>query len=90
MLKAVLPYVDDVNKVDNSERTAAHVAAKYGELECLKMLVANGADLQLVDSFGMQVSHIAAQQDHAEIVEFLFLVGVPLNSVACKRGKLPM
>ena len=89
MLKAMLPYIDDINKLDNNMQTAAHVAAKFNELECLKILYANGINLDLADKFGLQVAHIAAQQDHTNILEFLFDVGVCLNT-GCRFGKIPI
>jgi ankyrin repeat protein len=44
MLKDILQYIDDINKPDMNKQTAAHLASKYGELECLKILFANGTD----------------------------------------------
>ncbi len=70
MLKGLLPYIDDINKIDLNNQTAAHIAAKYGELECLKLLFANGINLEAADKFGMLASHIAAQQNHVDIIEF--------------------
>ena len=55
MLKGLLPYIDDINKLDANNRTAAHIAAKYGELECLKILFANGINLDIADKFGLQI-----------------------------------
>lgn len=88
MLKGLLQYIDDVNKVDANMQTAAHIAAKYGELECLKILYANGIDLDLADKFGMQASHIAAQQNHSDILEFFFEIGLSF-STGCHKGKVP-
>jgi ankyrin repeat protein len=55
MLKGLLPYIDEINKLDANNQTAAHIAAKYGELECLKILFANGINLEIADKFGLQV-----------------------------------
>lgn len=87
MLKAMLPYIDDINKVDNNHQTAAHVAAKFDELESLKILYANGINLELPDKFGVQVAHIAAQQNHTDIIEFLFEIGICFNT-GCNLGKI--
>ena len=89
MLKGLLPYIDDINKVDSNNQTAAHIAAKYGEVECLKILYANGVDLEFGDKFGMQASHIAAQQNHSDILEFFFEIGLSLNT-GCNKGKMPI
>ena len=88
MLKGLLPHIDDINKLDKNNQNAAHIAAKHGELECLKILTANGIDLTKTDNFGMQVSHIAAQYNHSDIIDFLFEIGVSLNT-PCNEGKLP-
>ena len=86
--KGMLPYIDNINKLDHNNQTAAHVAVKFDELECLKILYANGANFELADKFGMQVAHIAAQQNHAAIIDFIFEIGIPLDT-CCKQGKLP-
>ncbi len=52
MLKGMLPFIDDINKLDNNQQTAAHLCAKFNELECLKILYANGVNLELPDKFG--------------------------------------
>ena len=88
MLKGLLSYVDDINKLDNNNQNAAHIAAKHGELECLKILTANGIYLKTADDTGMQVSHIAAKYNHPDLIDFLFDVGISLNE-PCKQGKLP-
>ncbi len=52
MLRGMLPYIDNINMVDNNQQTAAHICAKFNELECLKILYANGLDLEREDKFG--------------------------------------
>jgi ankyrin repeat protein len=89
MLKGLLPYVDDLNKQDKNGQTAAHICALHGELECLKVLAANSANLFLVDKNGMLLSHLAAQFNHSKIIEFLFQMGITLK-IASVEGKLPI
>ena len=55
MLKGLLPFVDNINSLDQDKRNAAQIACKHGELECLKILVANGINLEHVDAQGLQV-----------------------------------
>jgi ankyrin repeat protein len=89
MLKEILRFVKDVDQVDNNGQTAAHICAKQGELECLKLLAANSADLHLTDKNGMGLSHLAAQYNHYAVLEFLFYIG---NSLVKRtpNGKLPL
>ena len=89
MLQSILPYIDDINKLDQNNQTAAHVASKYGELECLRVLVANEINLNITDKLGMLTTHLAAQHDHENIIEFLFEIGTPFN-LGCNEGKLPL
>lgn len=63
--------------------------AKYGELECLKVLIANSINLELVDEHGMNVSHIAARFNHPKIIEYLFNLGYRLDEPS-NDGKLPV
>lgn len=83
-----LPYIEDVNKLDQNGQNPAHICCKYGELECLRILTANGLDLTQIDATGMTPLHVAALHNHPDIVEFLFEMGVPLN-VRCQNGRLP-
>jgi hypothetical protein len=87
MLKALLPYIDDVNKLDQNGQNPAHICAKYGEFKCLKLLAANGINLEQNDVCGLQPFHVAAKHNSCAIIEFLFEMGVPIN-VRCNSGKL--
>jgi len=88
MLKAFLPYIYDIHKVDQNKQNAAHIAAKFGELECLKILTANKINLEEKDGLGMQPSHLAARYNHVDIIKFLFELGVRLDC-RCFEGKTP-
>ena len=88
MLRGLLQYINNVNTLDKNLQNAGHICAKYGELDCLRLLAANGIDLRHKDALGMAASHLAAKYNHAHILEFLFEMGVPLNEY-CAGGKLP-
>jgi ankyrin repeat protein len=51
--------------------TAASTAAGYGQLECMKLLVAYSADLLLTDSNGWSVIHCAITGGHLILLEYL-------------------
>jgi ankyrin repeat protein len=89
MLKALLPFIDDINILDQNKQNAAHIACKYGELECLKILGANGINLEQKDSLGMQPIHVAAMHNSEKLIEFLFEMGVSINEKCMNGGKLP-
>ncbi len=88
MLKALLPFIDDLNRLDQNGQSAAHICAKYGELDCLKLLAANGINLEQRDVCGLQPLHVAVKHDSAAIIEFLFEMGMPIG-IKCNSGKLP-
>lgn len=88
MLRGLLKYIEDINTLDNNLQNAAHICAKYGELNCLRLLAANGINLRHKDSLGMDPSHLAAYYNHPHILEFLFETGVPLGEY-CAGGKMP-
>lgn len=87
MLKGILPYVEDINVIDQNGQNAAHIAAKFGQLECLKILTANGLELLQKDTAGMLPCHLAAAYNHPNIIDFWFEMGLSLNK-RCNKGKL--
>lgn len=89
MLRGLLKYIKDINTLDNNLQNAAHICAKHGELECLRLLAANGIDMQQKDALGMEPSHVAAYYNQSHIIEFLFEMGIPLNEY-CTGGKTPL
>lgn len=89
MLRGLLKYIHDINTLDNNLQNAAHICAKHGELECLRLLAANGIDLRHKDSVGMEPSHVAAYYNQAHVIEFLFEMGVPIDEY-CSGGKTPL
>lgn len=74
---------------DNNGCTAAHIAAKFGQVECLKILYDHGIDLYLQDRNGKNLTHYAAEFNHPNVIEFCMELEIPLNT-RCKSGKLPI
>jgi len=60
-------------------RTPLHWAADYGQLEILEFLVAQGADLEAKDRFGITPLLAAVHEGHAEAVKFLLSKGANRN-----------
>ncbi|XP_051964960.1 cyclin-dependent kinase 4 inhibitor C-like [Xyrauchen texanus] len=51
--------------------TISHDAARDGYLDTLQVLVMNGADVNLLDSKGNLPLHLAAQEGHLGVVQYL-------------------
>eukprot|EP00759_Apiculatamorpha_spiralis_P015489 PhF_6_TR2220/c0_g1_i1/m.3707 len=59
----------DVNQVDYEKRTPLHVAAKYKNMDMIKVLLAKGADVNAVDAHNRTPLFEAG--DSQEIIDFL-------------------
>jgi ankyrin repeat protein len=51
-----------VSTVDKYGNTALHDAAKKGHIECVQLLIANGANVKVQGDFGNTPLHLAAQK----------------------------
>eukprot|EP01103_Thecamoeba_quadrilineata_P018801 TRINITY_DN7376_c0_g1_i1.p1 TRINITY_DN7376_c0_g1~~TRINITY_DN7376_c0_g1_i1.p1 ORF type:complete len:526 (-),score=118.10 TRINITY_DN7376_c0_g1_i1:205-1782(-) len=89
----------DLQAVDLKGRTALHLASQRGHLECIKILIAAGLDVNVEDSYRMSPLHYAAHEGHKKAIELLIEKGAavdyldmnratPLFKAAC-RGHLP-
>ena len=56
-----------------------HHAAANGEIEQVKLLISQGADVNVKDSAGQTPLHYAARKGHKEIVELLLAQGADVN-----------
>jgi len=62
----------DVNQMDDQGHTAVSLASKYGQLESVKTLVSNGADLQITSKKGSKTPlQKARSHRRQEVVEYL-------------------
>jgi len=62
----------NVNATDNQEKwTPVMMAAAEGQLEVVKLLVANGADLSMVDVDGESSLDFANSNGHAAVVSYI-------------------
>ncbi|MBR8537035.1 ankyrin repeat domain-containing protein [Carboxylicivirga sediminis] len=62
----------NVNATDNEEQwTPVMMAASEGQLEVVKLLVANGADLSMVDVDGESSLDFAQSKGHQEVVAYI-------------------
>ena len=65
--------------------TVLHAAARFRDLELLKLLIDKGADINAKDEGGRAVIHEAGNEGHWEIVRYLIDKGVSPNS----KGSFP-
>ena len=64
------------NKSGQKKETALQLAAGSGQLDVCRLLLELGADPEAVDELGQKAIHLAAQQNHSDVVR-LFLKQLP-------------
>ncbi|VDM22628.1 unnamed protein product [Hydatigera taeniaeformis] len=64
-----LKNIKDVNKELGNGRRPIHIAADFGQLEMLDLLVKNGADVK--DNYGVTPLLAAVYEGHVDCVAFL-------------------
>lgn len=90
VLELLVEHVkDSIDIRDKWDRTPIHTSAFHGELECLRLLSDKGANLTAGDVNGAQASHLAAERNHRNIIEFLYEKEVILDCPD-KNGRLPL
>jgi len=66
---------------DKKGRTAAHYAAYFGRIACLRLLIDAGAQLEAkTTGSGSTPLHLAAQEGHAECCSLLLAMGSDANA----------
>ncbi|XP_052015419.1 ankycorbin isoform X2 [Apodemus sylvaticus] len=68
-------------KHDSEGKTAFHLAAAKGHVECLKVMVTHGVDVTAQDSSGHSALHIAAKNGHPEYIRKLLQYKSPAESI---------
>jgi len=81
---------NDVNMRGPHGRTALHIAAKYGQVECVKNLLEHRANCAARDDHGKIPLHFAASKGAYRIVELLIAVNEELIAVQDKKGDTPL
>ena len=59
----------------NTKRTALHVAARFGNPECVPILVENGADLEKEDKDGKTALELAVWKKQCPVIQELAKLG---------------
>ncbi|XP_029399894.1 ankycorbin isoform X2 [Mus pahari] len=68
-------------KHDSEGKTAFHLAAAKGHVECLKVMVTHGVDVTAQDSSGHSALHVAAKNGHPECIRRLLQYKSPAESI---------
>lgn len=69
----------DVNQCNKHGESAIHIAAGFGRLEVIEILISHGANLGQLDNLGDSPITWAARQGHPDVIKFLVSQGVHLN-----------
>ncbi|XP_071588361.1 ankycorbin isoform X9 [Heliangelus exortis] len=67
-------------KQDSEGKTAFHLAATKGHVECLRIMVTHGADVTAQDGAGHSALHLAAKNSHSDCVKRLLQSKCPADS----------
>uniref|UniRef100_A0A452FJB4 Retinoic acid induced 14 n=1 Tax=Capra hircus TaxID=9925 RepID=A0A452FJB4_CAPHI len=68
-------------KHDSEGKTAFHLAATKGHVECLRVMVAHGVDVTAQDTAGHSALHLAAKNSHHECIKKLLQSKCPAESI---------
>jgi len=60
-----------INAKDIAGNTPLHLAARYGFVNVVKVLIASGADVNAKDANGMTPLQIASKMGHQAVVDLL-------------------
>lgn len=86
----LLSYGADANHQDNKGRTPAHCAAARGQLEALKILAKNKANLWLPNIRGDICLHDAVHSSRKDLVRWLLARNASKVTFANNDGKCPL
>jgi ankyrin repeat domain-containing protein 50 len=76
----LLTHPEEVNIQCGYLVTPLHAAYHSGQLECVRLLLQHGADVDARNVEGEAVSHLASEHGHVEVVKLLLLHGADVNA----------
>ncbi|XP_064190101.1 ankyrin repeat domain-containing protein 24 [Anguilla rostrata] len=68
------------SKLDADGKSAFHVCATRGRVDCLEAILSHGVDVSSTDGTGFNALHLAAKNGHAECVKKLLQESLPVDS----------
>uniref|UniRef100_A0A665VIU2 Uncharacterized protein n=1 Tax=Echeneis naucrates TaxID=173247 RepID=A0A665VIU2_ECHNA len=63
-------------KLDSEGKSAFHLCASRGRLDCLEVIISHGADVNVPDGAGFSALHLAAKNGQSECLKRLLQVKV--------------
>ncbi|XP_055077336.1 ankyrin repeat domain-containing protein 24 [Periophthalmus magnuspinnatus] len=66
-------------KLDAEGKSAYHLCVSRGRLDCLEVIIANGADLTVTDGAGLSTVHLAAKNGQSECLKRLLQERLPVD-----------
>ncbi|KAN0031721.1 hypothetical protein ACTFIV_005587 [Dictyostelium citrinum] len=68
-----------INSINSRGQPALFIACSYGNIECVDLLLENGADPNIKDKYGSTMLHESLNFKHYQIVKKLVLCGANVN-----------
>ena len=72
---------------NKDQRTALHIAARYGQTECAKILIQNGAVVNGLDKDGKSPLQLAAWKNHCGVMKELVKSRANTNVITSNAEK---
>ncbi|XP_066492325.1 ankyrin repeat domain-containing protein 24 [Tiliqua scincoides] len=66
-------------KLDSEGKSAFHLAAMKGNVDCLEVMLAHGADAMTIDGSGYAALHLSAKHGHPQCVSKLLQASCPVD-----------
>uniref|UniRef100_A0A8C6T6X5 Uncharacterized protein n=1 Tax=Neogobius melanostomus TaxID=47308 RepID=A0A8C6T6X5_9GOBI len=66
-------------KLDAEGKSAYHLCVSRGRVDCLEVIIANGADLSVTDGAGLSAVHLASKNGQPECLKRLLQVKLPVD-----------
>ncbi|EZG44180.1 ankyrin repeat protein, partial [Gregarina niphandrodes] len=90
LIHDLLDWGADPNLDQNTGNTALHYAAEGGQLECAKLMLRYGCEVD-VQNYAMQSPlHLACHENELEIVEYLLCTGSDFLDLADANNETPL
>jgi ankyrin repeat protein len=70
IIELLLDKMKNFHQCDSSHVCPLAIAAKYGHLELVRLLISNGANVRITDSLGNTVLHVSAEFGQTHCVKF--------------------
>ncbi|MEX0940885.1 MAG: ankyrin repeat domain-containing protein [Candidatus Babeliales bacterium] len=88
--KSTKEIIDGILKIkDRYGWNVLNLTSHYGYLEIVKLLLKNGAPIDILNNYDDTPLHLASANDQPEIVELLLKYGAPID-ITNKTGRTPL